>query len=314
MAMYSDRSQAGAALVAPLRAALDGIERPLLLGIPMGGMVVASAVADALRQPLGLIQTDPVIRAAKRGTFKSLGMYLADMPHVQERVVVVFDDGLHDDLEVHRTLLALKRRGAERLVFAAPALRNATAEMHASVVDAVICPHRVDDLDAVSLFEDVAPPSAAMVRALLLGEPLEDAPAVDSGAEDEAGAAPMLYQDMLVPMDFRDAAMRAFREARRMQQIGGGRITLLYIARPDAKPDAGKDRLEKLIAAEGADRISAEIRHGEPAEQILALVQQGDVDLVVMGTHGRAGLQKAVFGSVAEQVIRKSLAPVMVIR
>lgn len=50
---------------------------------------------------------------------------------------------------------------------------------------------------------------------------------------------------------------------------------------------------------------------GDPAEEILNYVNNENIDLVIMGTHGRKGLDRVLFGSVAAHVIKESSAPVM---
>ena len=57
----------------------------------------------------------------------------------------------------------------------------------------------------------------------------------------------------------------------------------------------------------------AEVLHGDPAEEIVKYVESEKIDLVVMGTHGRKGLEKVIFGSVADQVVKKSPVPVMTV-
>ena len=52
---------------------------------------------------------------------------------------------------------------------------------------------------------------------------------------------------------------------------------------------------------------------GDPASEILKAVEQEDIDMIVMGTHGRKGMEHAIFGSVAENVVKKSPVPVTVI-
>lgn len=54
-----------------------------------------------------------------------------------------------------------------------------------------------------------------------------------------------------------------------------------------------------------------EVREGIPHKEILKYADEKDVDLIVMGTHGRTGLGRMVMGSVAEKVIRKSDVPVL---
>jgi nucleotide-binding universal stress UspA family protein len=52
---------------------------------------------------------------------------------------------------------------------------------------------------------------------------------------------------------------------------------------------------------------------GDPSEEILNYIGTHGIDLVVMGTHGRKGLDKVIFGSVAERVVKSSPVPVMVV-
>jgi nucleotide-binding universal stress UspA family protein len=55
------------------------------------------------------------------------------------------------------------------------------------------------------------------------------------------------------------------------------------------------------------------IQAGEPPAEILKFIDSEGIDLVVMGTHGRKGLEHAFFGSVAENVVKRSPVPVMVV-
>ena len=52
---------------------------------------------------------------------------------------------------------------------------------------------------------------------------------------------------------------------------------------------------------------------GDPVTEILKAVDEHQIDLVIMGTHGRKGLEHTLFGSVAENVIKKASVPVMVV-
>ena len=52
---------------------------------------------------------------------------------------------------------------------------------------------------------------------------------------------------------------------------------------------------------------------GDPAAEILKTIAAEQIDLVIMGTHGRKGLEHTIFGSVAENVVKQSPVPVMVI-
>jgi nucleotide-binding universal stress UspA family protein len=52
---------------------------------------------------------------------------------------------------------------------------------------------------------------------------------------------------------------------------------------------------------------------GDTVDEILKVIKSEDIDLLIMGTHGRKGLEYTIFGSVAEKVVRKSPAPVLLI-
>ncbi len=78
-----------------------------------------------------------------------------------------------------------------------------------------------------------------------------------------------------------------------------------------------RETLERSIRTHGALKIDAVVAHGSmgaPAREIAHFAAQLDADLVVVGTHGRRGLRRALLGSVAEQVVRWSGCPVQVVR
>jgi nucleotide-binding universal stress UspA family protein len=52
---------------------------------------------------------------------------------------------------------------------------------------------------------------------------------------------------------------------------------------------------------------------GDPATEILKAIESEEMDLVIMGTHGRKGLESTIFGSVAENVVKRSSVPVLTI-
>jgi len=52
----------------------------------------------------------------------------------------------------------------------------------------------------------------------------------------------------------------------------------------------------------------------EPAAAIIAFARRADVDFIVMATHGRSGLREVVQGSVAAEVVRSGVAPVLLVR
>ena len=59
--------------------------------------------------------------------------------------------------------------------------------------------------------------------------------------------------------------------------------------------------------------VSASVAHGQPAREIERFAEANGVDAIVVGTHGRKGLERLVLGSVAELVVRQSTVPVVVV-
>ena len=79
--------------------------------------------------------------------------------------------------------------------------------------------------------------------------------------------------------------------------------------------DHARDYLSKVadrMKKEGI-RVSTAIVRGRPADEILEYARKNGVDLIVMSTHGRSGLARWAFGSVADRVLRQAAVPVLVI-
>lgn len=60
--------------------------------------------------------------------------------------------------------------------------------------------------------------------------------------------------------------------------------------------------------------VTVEADFGNPAEAIIERSRTGDIDLIAMTTHGRSGISRLIFGSVAEQVLRQAQVPVFLVR
>jgi nucleotide-binding universal stress UspA family protein len=142
-----------------------------------------------------------------------------------------------------------------------------------------------------------------------------------------------MYQKILAPLDGSELAERALEHIKIVTEGSrASKVVLLQVipwpAHPahtlsdelirseSEKAEAGaKDYLVKVADSLKADGIAVEtdIVHGGPAEEILDYATQNKVDLIVMSTHGRSGVSRWVFGSVAERVLRHSATPVLVI-
>jgi nucleotide-binding universal stress UspA family protein len=78
---------------------------------------------------------------------------------------------------------------------------------------------------------------------------------------------------------------------------------------------AAKTKLEDLCQCELAELpgVVIKVETGDPAHKIVAYARERGVDLIIMGTHGRKGLEHAICGSVAENVVRHSETPVLTV-
>ena len=70
----------------------------------------------------------------------------------------------------------------------------------------------------------------------------------------------------------------------------------------------------RKVEAGATVRVFVHVTHGDPAGEILALAEDVQADLILVGTHGRQGLKRLLMGSVAEQVVRNATCPVLVMR
>ncbi len=81
----------------------------------------------------------------------------------------------------------------------------------------------------------------------------------------------------------------------------------------EMKTRAGFSPLKERLEAKGL-RVRTLVTMGDPAEEICRVALVEGADLIAMSTHGRGGLGRLIFGSVAEQVIRRAGIPVLMIR
>lgn len=143
----------------------------------------------------------------------------------------------------------------------------------------------------------------------------------------------MAAQRFLVPVDFSEYANQALEYAIGLANKLGARLTLLHVIQPlplggvdmgvvlpytyiqDLEAEimnSMHDYLERVTAAGLAGDIA--VVHGVPFHEIVETAKVQQVDLIVMGTHGRTGLQHVLLGSVAEKVVRLAPCPVLVVR
>lgn len=133
---------------------------------------------------------------------------------------------------------------------------------------------------------------------------------------------------ILVPTDFSDCSETALRYAVRLARVRApAKLTLVHVE-PGVAPlyDEQLGTLEpnrlmnrmKLLACERAVNadmpIDDRVIYGDPTEEIAETARDMQADLIVMGTHGRTGLNRALVGSTAESVLRMAPCPVMLVK
>jgi nucleotide-binding universal stress UspA family protein len=129
----------------------------------------------------------------------------------------------------------------------------------------------------------------------------------------------MLFEKLLVPLDGTAESAIALPMARAMARTPGATFTLLRVV-PDEKDEQARRDAQRELDAVAAELTAAGltaqtvVRTGDPAQQIVQQARADATDLIVMRTHGRAGLARAVLGSVAEHVLALSPAPLLLLR
>lgn len=138
---------------------------------------------------------------------------------------------------------------------------------------------------------------------------------------------------ILVATDFTEHAERALSFAVDLAEPFGARIYLLHVfAVPTVGPPAGsgmtlsdlagrivhasQNALEDQLAKVKGRKVEIcpLLKQGDPPEVILRTAEDLRTDLIVMGTHGRKGVARALIGSVAESVLRTAEVPVVTVR
>lgn len=134
------------------------------------------------------------------------------------------------------------------------------------------------------------------------------------------------FRNILVATDFSEPSRRALCDALLLAAENHARLSIIHVLHVDRKyaalenpPDLdldwieAKKRIKALVDEFGPlQKIdSAFVRRGPVAEHVKSVIEEHDIDLLVIGTHGRGGLQKLALGSVAEQLLRVAPCPVM---
>lgn len=104
-----------------------------------------------------------------------------------------------------------------------------------------------------------------------------------------------------------------------MEPIGAGQITAQLaqetVAAQRTEAQANLEAVKAELAAGGVTNVTTMIRSGHPGDEIVDVANETKPDMVVIATHGRGGISRAILGSVADHVVRNTpLASVLLVR
>lgn len=135
---------------------------------------------------------------------------------------------------------------------------------------------------------------------------------------------------ILVPVDFSDNSMKILESAQYFAQKCDARLTALFVVQSFddysgffvPHMPVAKFEEEMVSGAEGKmdeflkdfDGVDGRVILGDVSDQIIGYAEQEGFDMIVMGTHGYKGLEKMMFGSVAEKVVKSAACPVLTLR
>lgn len=141
-----------------------------------------------------------------------------------------------------------------------------------------------------------------------------------------------MYDRILVPTDGSPETERAVEHAAELAAAHGAELHAVHVVNSatftglpmetswegvgDVLREEAESALERVeaIAAEYGVEATSHVLEGSPSRRIVEYAEGEDCDLVVMGTHGRGGIDRLLLGSVAEGVVRASSVPVLTVQ
>lgn len=141
-----------------------------------------------------------------------------------------------------------------------------------------------------------------------------------------------MYDRILVPTDGSAGVERAIEQAVALAEVHGATIHAVFVVNTasfaslpmetswegvsDMLREDGEAALERVreIAAGRDVPVETALIEGTPSKEVVRYAEEEGCDLIVMGTHGRGGIDRLLLGSVAERVVRGSPVPVLTVR
>ncbi len=137
-----------------------------------------------------------------------------------------------------------------------------------------------------------------------------------------------MYERILVPTDGSEGAEKAIEHALDLAEKYDAEIHAYYVV--DVRAESTTDLWSNLVgefeevgekatesieerAEDRGIKAVTEVEHGIPHREIVSYSGENNIDLIVMGTHGRTGLDRMLLGSVTEKVVRNADVPVLTV-
>lgn len=140
-------------------------------------------------------------------------------------------------------------------------------------------------------------------------------------------------KNIMVPVDFSDNSVKILQSSLFLAEKCGAKITIVYVLQSfddytgffvphmplaqfeEEMLESATRKMESFIAENLDTDVAneAKVLSGDIAEEITDFAATNHMDMIVMGTHGYKGLEKVLFGSVAEKVVKTAPCPVLVI-
>lgn len=140
----------------------------------------------------------------------------------------------------------------------------------------------------------------------------------------------MAYEKILIAVDGSEFSITAAKKGLELAHQLNARSYLVFVVdktRAIGNPDAGitsqealivlkkeaEQMLDELARMYNGNELEKFMPEGNPREDIIKMAETLEVDLIVLGTHGHTGLRRILVDSVAENIVRHSAIPVMVV-
>lgn len=139
---------------------------------------------------------------------------------------------------------------------------------------------------------------------------------------------------ILCPVDYSECSSEAMKYAAHIAAVEDAKVYLMHVVDvrsfghespldleiPEPTPEnierMRKELIEDLVHEKGGKGVEVEaiVVMGKPVTEIVNVAKEQEMDMIVMGTHGRTGIPHIIVGSVAENLVRKAPCPVLTVR